>query len=98
LSAWLPARITQRKVNENEARDPGLLDDVSGAPDDHRCDSCCLEATGDQTHGLVAHRSKWNEQRDVDAILFTPLGDLIGVEPGPTLAVLGGHTEKSAVK
>ena len=37
-SSGLAARVAERKIDEHEPRDPGLLDDVAGAPHDDRGD------------------------------------------------------------
>lgn len=92
------ARVAQREVDEHEAWDPGLLDDVSCAADHDGGDTGGLQMTCDQTHGLVADGSKRDEQCDVDAVVRAPLGDLFGVESGAALAVLGGHPEEPLVE
>ncbi len=94
----LPARIAQREVNEQEPRHPCLFHDVAGAPDDNCRDPSFFQPARNQTHGLVTDGSKRNEQRDVDAILLAPHRDLVGVETGLALAVLGWDTEEAVVQ
>ncbi len=94
----LAARVAEREIDEQESRHPCLLDDVAGAPDHHGRDSRCLQPTRSQTHGLVTHRSKWNEQCDVNAVLSTPFAHPVGIEGGLALAVFGRHTEEAMVQ
>jgi hypothetical protein len=54
----LPAWIAERKVGENEAGDAALLDDVARGADYDRRYAVRFEMTRNQTHGLVANRSK----------------------------------------
>lgn len=91
-------RVAERVVDEEEAGDPALLDDVTGRTDDDGGDSGGFEATCDQTHGLVTDRSKWDEQRDVDTVVVGPGGDLVGVEAGLALAVFGGDAVEALVE
>lgn len=96
--AGLAARIAEWKVDEHEPWDSGLLDDVAGTADDDGRNAGRFEMAGDQTHGLVTHRSKWDEQGNVDPVVAAPLRDLLGVQPCPALAVLGRHTEEPVVQ
>ncbi len=55
---------------------PDLLGDLAQKDLDDGGDSRSFDLGGDQTHGLVAHRSSGHEQRDVDPVLHEHAGDL----------------------
>jgi hypothetical protein len=75
----LPAWIPQWKVRENEAGDTALLNDVPRGAHDCCGNSTRLQMPCDQTHGLVANRSKSREKNGVNAILTAPFKDLGGM-------------------
>jgi len=54
-------RIAQREIREREPWNGTFLDDVSSAADDNRWYSGLFDNTCNQTHGLVTHRSKWDQ-------------------------------------
>jgi hypothetical protein len=54
----LPARISEWKVCEHKASDTALLNDVPLGAHDCCWNSILLQMPSDQTHGLMAHRSK----------------------------------------
>ena len=64
----LPAGVAEREVDEHEARDTALLDDVSGRADHHGRDAGLLDLSCSQAHGLVTDRSKRHHHDDVDVV------------------------------
>jgi hypothetical protein len=86
LATW----ISQRKVGKQEASDSALLNDVPRATHDHRGYALLLQISRNQTHGLVADRSKRGEEYGIDAVLSTPFEDpRSGALQCPALAVIG---------
>ena len=72
----MATRVPQREVREDKARHAAVLDDVEGGSDDDGRDTVGFEVSGDQTHGLVADRSKRGQDGGVDAILLQSPQDL----------------------
>jgi hypothetical protein len=72
----LTARISERKVGEHKAGYTALLYNVPRGA--HYCcrDSSFLQVSCDQTHGLMANRSKGGEKHGINMILTAPLKDL----------------------
>lgn len=66
------AGIPEREVGEKEPGDSALLDDVPRRTHNNRGDTGLFEMPGDQTHGLVAHRSEANQQCGIDTVLTAP--------------------------
>ena len=64
MERWA-ARVAKWKIGEEKSRDATMFDDVGGRSDDDRRNAIFFEVTGDQTHGLMANRSNWNEDYDV---------------------------------
>lgn len=95
--AGSPARVSERQVGEDEARNSALFDDVTSGSDDDRRDACGFEVTCDQTHGLMADRSKGNKDDDVDVVFLAPCENLGGIGSGRSLRVLGRYAEDSIV-
>jgi len=75
----LPAGISQRKVRKHESGDTALFDDVPSTAHDYGRNPVRLQMPGNQTHGLVAHRSKSREKRGVHAIFTAPFKDSGGI-------------------
>lgn len=71
LVVGLAARITERKVGKDKARYAALLNNIAGRAEDDRWDTLCFKMSGDQTHGLVTHRSQGDQQGNIDPILTT---------------------------
>ena len=71
----LPTWISQGKVGEHETGDTALLNDVPRTAHDCRGYAIRLQMPRDQTHGLVANRSKRREEHGVEAVLAAPLED-----------------------
>ena len=69
LVVGLAARITERKVGKDKARYPALLDNIARRAEDDRWDTLCFKMSGDQTHGLVTHRSQGDQQDNIDSVL-----------------------------
>jgi len=81
------AGIAERKIGEDEPGHRALLDDVARAADDHRRRAGPFKLAGDQTHGLVADRSQWNEENGIQLVLLSPGVDDFGVGLREPLAV-----------
>jgi hypothetical protein len=75
----LSARISEWKIREHKAGYTALLNHVTRGTHDCCWNSTCLQMPCDQTHGLMAYRSKSGEKHRVNAILTAPLKDLGGV-------------------
>ena len=71
LVIGLAARITKREVGKDKARHPALLNNIAGRAEDDRWDTLRFKMSGDQTHGLVTHRSQGDQQGNIDPILTT---------------------------
>ena len=79
LVVGLAARITERKVGKDKARYPALLDNIAGRAEDDRGNAVRFKMSGDQTHGLVTHRSQGDQQGNIDPILTTKVKDGRGI-------------------
>ncbi len=53
-----PAGIAQGKVRKHKAGNPAFFHDVAGGTHDDGGNAVFLQVPGNQTHGLVAHRSE----------------------------------------
>src|SRR5262249_54652273 len=88
----MPARIAEREVGEQKARNAAMFDDVQGRSDDDRRNAVLFKMSGGQTHGLVADGSKRAEHSAISALvpqLFKESrSDILG---GAALAVVGRH-------
>ena len=69
-------RVAQRVVEKNLSRVAGAGSDIPGVGVGDRGDAPCFQHTGDQTHGLVAHRSERNQKRRLDPVLAAAAQDL----------------------
>jgi hypothetical protein len=69
---WLSARISQREVSEDEASNAAFLDDISCRAHDCSGYAIFFKVPGNQTHGLVANRSKRRKEQGVDTVLLAP--------------------------
>ena len=90
------AGIPEREVAEQEPRNAALLDDVARRAHHHGRDAVLFQVPRDQTHGLVTHRSEWNEKRHIDTI-FAAAPQNLGrvVLERAALAVIGRHAVKA---
>ncbi len=89
----LSARISEWKIREHKAGYTALLNHVTRGTHDCRGNSTRLQMPCDQTHGLMANRSKRGEKHRVNAILAAPLKNLGAVaQRRPFLAVIGRHS------
>lgn len=70
--AWCSAGIPQWEVSEEEPGHAALLNDVARGAKYHRRYAVRFQVPGDQTHGLVAHRSEANQQCGIDTVLTAP--------------------------
>lgn len=84
------ARIAQGKVGEYKTGNAALLYDIPRRAEYHRWQTVLFKVSSDQTHGLVTHRSKRNEQHGIDAIRAALVEDCRGIAIDRlTLAVVG---------
>ena len=66
LVMWVPKGPPHREINEHRARCSRRLHDVAHRTD-HECRNATrLDAVRDETHGLVAKRSIWRQDGQVD--------------------------------
>ena len=68
--------IAEREIGENEACDPDFFDNVPRTAHDNCREAIFFQMTGDQTHGLVAHRSKSGQENGIEAVFATPIENL----------------------
>ena len=54
----LAARVAEREIREDKTRNSALLDYILRRADHYGGNAVDLQVPGDQTHGLVADRSK----------------------------------------
>ena len=67
----LAARVAEREVGKDKARYAALLDNIAGRAKDDRGNTVRFKMPGNQTHGLVTHRSQGDQQGNIDPILTT---------------------------
>lgn len=67
----LATRIAEGKVGKDKARHAALLNNIARRAEDDRWDTVRFKMPGDQTHGLVTHRSQGDQQGNIDSILTT---------------------------
>ena len=67
LAAW----ITEGKVGKDKTRYAALLNNIARRAQDDCGNALRLKMSGDQTHGLVTHRSQGDQQGNIDPILTT---------------------------
>ncbi len=91
----VPARVAERKVDEQEAGDAAMLDDVLGRADDDRRKPVRLQVPRNQTDGLVADRSKRGQNCRIGAVRAQTVKDLRRIPgEGLRLTVIGRGTAK----
>lgn len=96
LISRLAARIAERKVGKDKARHPALLNNIAGRAEDDRGNAVRFEMPGDQTHGLVTHRSQGDQQGNIDPILATKVEHGRGIlMNGPPRTIDSGYTVKA---
>ena len=92
----LAARITERKIGKDKTRHPALLNNIAGRAEDDRGNALRFEMPGDQTHGLVTHRSQGDQQGNIDPILATKVEDGRGIlVNSPPRTIDRGHAVKA---
>lgn len=64
----MAAGVPKREICKDKARCTAVLDDVFARTDDDGWNSVCFEMAGNQTHGLMADRSKRRKDRGTRAI------------------------------
>ena len=69
----LAKRISQRKIRKKETRYTTFLNNIPGRADNNGGYVIFFEVPGDQTHGLVADRSKRRKDQGINAIRFAKL-------------------------
>lgn len=96
LVSRLATRIAERKVGKDKARHPALLDNVTGRAEDDRGNAVRFKMPGDQTHGLVTHRSQGDQQGNIDSIFTAEIEDGRGIlVNSPPRTIDRGHTVKA---
>ena len=96
LISRLAARIAEREVGKDKARHPALLNNITGRAEDDRGNAVRFEMPGDQTHGLVTHRSQGDQQGNIDPILTTEVEDGRGIlVNSPPRTIDRGHAVKA---
>ena len=83
--------ITKWVVDENKTRHTDGFDNVLGAANNDGSDAGLFEGTCNQTHGLVTHRSKRNQNHGVDAIFLCARDDFGRVGMGAALRFFRRH-------
>ncbi len=92
----LAARIAERKVGKDKARYPALLNNIAGRAEDDRGNAVRFEMPGDQTHGLVTHRSQGDQQGNIAPILATKVEHGRGIlMNSPPRTIDRGHAVKA---
>ena len=79
LVARLATRIAEGKVGKDKTRHAALLDNIARRAEDDCGNALRLQMSGDQTHGLVTHRSQGDQQGNIDPILTTEVEDGRGI-------------------
>ena len=96
LISRLAARIAERKVGKDKARHPALLNDIARRAEDDRRNAVRFEMPGDQTHGLVTHRSQGDQQGNIDPVLTTEVEHGRGIlVDSPPRTIDRGHAVKA---
>ena len=96
LISRLAARIAERKVGKDKARHPALLNDIARRAEDDRRNAVRFKMSGDQTHGLVTHRSQGDQQGNIDPILTTEVEHGRGIlVDSPPRTIDRGHAVKA---
>ena len=96
LSSGLAARVAEREVGKDKARHPALLDNIAGRAEDDRGNTVRFEMPGNQTHGLVTHRSQGDQQGNIDAILTAEVEHGRGIlVNSPPHTIDRGHAVKA---
>ena len=92
----LAARIAKRKVGKDKARYPTLLNNIARRAEDDRGNAVRFEMSGDQTHGLVTHRSQGDQQGNIDPVLTTEVEHGRGIlVNSPSCTIDSGHAVKA---
>ncbi len=96
LISRLAARIAERKVGKDKARYPALLNNIARRAEDDRRNAVRFKMSGDQTHGLVTHRSQGDQQGNIDPILTTEVEHGRGIlVNSPPRTIDRGHAVKA---
>ena len=94
--ARLAARIAERKVGKDKTRHPALLNNIAGRAEDDRRNAVRFKMSGDQTHGLVTHRSQGDQQGNIDPILMAEVEHGRGIlVNSPPRTIDSGHAVKA---
>ena len=96
LISRLAARVAEREVGKDKARHPALLNDIARRAKDDRGNTVRFKMPGDQTHGLVTHRSQGDQQGNIDPILTTEVEHGRGIlVDSPPRTIDRGHAVKA---
>lgn len=96
LISRLAARVAERKVGKDKTRHPALLDNIARRAEDDRRNTVRFEMSGDQTHGLVTHRSQGDQQGNIDPILAAEVEHGRGIlVNSPPRTIDRGHAVKA---
>jgi hypothetical protein len=80
-------RVSQWEVREGKTRNGYLVDDVASRTNDERWDAVRFEVACGQTDRLVTHRSKRNEDGEIDVIFGEGLAYGLGPLCSSALAI-----------
>ena len=86
------AGVPQGKIRKQKTGDSAFLYDVAGRTHNNGRYAVFFQMTGNQTHGLVAHRSKRRQEHGIHTVFLQPFKDLRRILGSrPALAVFGGY-------
>ncbi len=68
--------VAKREIAEQQTRHTAVFHDILGTAHNHRRDAMRFQVPGDQTHGLVAHRSSGHDEGGVDLVLLAAVQNL----------------------
>lgn len=90
----LSGGVAEGEIAPDEAGHPDPFHDVAGAAEDNGGNAVPFEVSGDQTHGLMADRSRRHQQRNVgvQATAGVEGGWRVLVDGGP-LTAIGGNAD-----
>ena len=92
----LAARVAERKVGKDKARYAALLNNIARRAEDDRGDTVRFKMSGNQTHGLVTHRSQGDQQGNINSILMTEVEHRRGIlMDGLPCTIDRGHAVKA---
>ena len=69
---WFSAWVSKWKINKQKSWYTAFLNNISCRTNHDSADSFWFKMSCNQTHGLVADWSKWNQNGNVNSVFFTP--------------------------